>query len=292
MRRGRIGTLVALLAIVALAVVASGCGGSAVALDPVAAAATKTQSAGAAHMTLSISFSSPKVASGRTLTLGGIGVVDNGSADLTFDLRSILAATGAPATAPSTLHEIALRKDGDTLLFMSAGDQALFGGKHWLELDISKVAKSAGLGALSSSQPGTQDPMQLLEFLKATGAKVQDLGSATVDGAPTTHYRATIDVASLLQKEAGSNPLLQQAAGAIGVKTLPEDVWVGKDGLLRRLRADFSLTANNVPLHLTMAMDLTDYGLSTTVTAPPADDTFDATSFLSTKLGSAGKLFG
>lgn len=286
MRRGQIWSMLAVLVLAGLAAVASGCG--AASIDPVAAAATKTQQAGAAKMSLSISFSSPSVANGKVLTLTGHGILDNANADVTLDLGSVLGAFGASANVPSTLREIVVQQQGNEVLYVSAG-KPIVAGKDWVKLDLTQLAKGAGLGAVgSASQPGLEDPTQILDFLKAHGSQVQDLGSATVDGAATTHYRVTIDVPKLLAKAAATNPLLQRAVASIDAKSLPEDVWIGQDGLLRRLRVDYSLSANHVAAHLTVALDLTDYGTSATVSPPAAADVFDATSFLSAKLATSG----
>src|SRR5262249_47804214 len=68
MRRGRWAGIVAALAIAAVAAVTAGCGGggSALGLDPVAAAATKTQQAGAARVRFALSVSGPRT-QGKTV---------------------------------------------------------------------------------------------------------------------------------------------------------------------------------------------------------------------------------
>jgi hypothetical protein len=60
------------------------------------------------------------------------------------------------------------------------------------------------------------------------------------------------------------------------------DVWIGKDGLVRRLRLAFALTQGRVG----MRMDVYDYGAATTIAAPPSSDVFDATQLAQQGFGS------
>ena len=61
---------------------------------------------------------------------------------------------------------------------------------------------------------------------------------------------------------------------------LPVDVWIDGDGLLRRLRMDLPFEGQ----HMSMVMDLDEYGVDVAVEAPPADQVTD----LSSALGDLG----
>jgi hypothetical protein len=257
------------VAIGACALVSAGCGGatgSALSLDPVAAAATKTQQAGGARVRFAIHFAGAN----RSAAITGAGTIDGESSKLTFE--------AAPGSALSQLgggsmQVISLQQNGDYVLYLQLGALAsqLPGGKHWVELDVSKLGKSAGvdLGKLLS---GSQiQPGDLLSMLEAEGAKIRNLGSATVDGAATTRYHVTIDTAKALESNGLSSPLLAGAAAA--VPTVPVDAWIGKDGLLRRIK----IAAATAQGRFGMTMDLYDYGANVNVSAPPSSDVFDAT---------------
>jgi hypothetical protein len=282
-----------------VAAVTAGCGGggkSALAFDPVSAAATKTQHAGAARVRFSLSFSVPQLP-GKTLRLGGTGAIDGTSAEMSFDLGSILEQAGLPAgTLPGvtmqqlshpTVKEIFLKEDGDFVTYTQLGFLAsqIPGGKQWVKLDLSKVGKSQGLDfnqLLSGSQ---LQPTDLLSLLKTEGADVRKVGPATVDGTPTTHYHVTVDVAKALTARGLSSPML--AAAAAAMPTVPEDVWIGDDGLVHRMKLAFSTQHQGKPVRIAMAMDLTDYGTPVTIAAPPSSDVFDATPFARQGLGNA-----
>ncbi len=294
MRRGRRVGIAAALAIAAAAAVTAGCGGgstNALALDPVSAAVTKTQDAGAARIRFALAITSPQL-HGKTLRMRGAGTVDGKSAELTVSLSSLFKQFGVPREAQNatmaqlrhaSLREILLEQHGDYVIYLGLGvlSSSLPGGKQWIELDLSKLGKSAGidLGKLLS---GSQlQPGDLLSMLKAEGAKIQKLGPATIDGAATTHYRVTIDMAKALQAKGLTSPLL--AGVAAQMPKVPEDVWVGKDGLVHRIRLSYGYERSRVG----MTMDLFDYGAHVTIAAPPQSDVFDATQLAQQGLGSA-----
>ena len=273
MRRGRRIRIAAAVAVVLAAAVTAGCGGgtsSALSLDPVAAAATKTQQAGAARLRFSLALSSPQLHGGKTIRLQGTGAIDGTSSELTFGIGS------------KSFKEISLQQDGDYVVYLALGSLAkhLPIGKQWVKLDVSKLGKSAGLD-LGQLLSGSQvQPSDLLPMLEAEGAKIRNLGSATVDGAATTHYRVTIDPAKALQAKGLTSPLLAGMAAQMPTE-LPLDVWIGKDGLVHRVRISLGLEQS----HVGMTMDLYDYGTHVTIAAPPSDTVYDATALAQQGIG-------
>jgi hypothetical protein len=286
MVRGRSAGIAAALAIVAVAAVTSGCGGGttgAVALDPVAAAATKSQNAGAAQVHIALAIKNSQIPGKRPLWMNGTGAIDGTSSKLSFPLHKLLLAL-PPGARPqnltndqlldSSLKETALEQNGDYVVYLSLGPlvaSQLPGGKQWIELDLSKLGKSAGVD-LSKLMSGTQfQPGDLLSMLKSDGAMVHKVGPATIDGAATTHYRVSIDVAKALQQKGLTSPALSSAAAKL--KTVSENVWIGKDGLLRRIHASYGTAKARVAL----TMNLSDYGTHVTIAAPPSRSVYDAT---------------
>lgn len=275
------------LALVSSSGVLAACGGVSATLDPVASAATKTRQAGPADMTFAATISTPSLAGGKSFTLKGSGVVGARQAELTFDMSQLLRQAGAPAGTDRTFKEIFLDEGGDYVLYMRMGLlDPLLGGKHWLKIDASKVGKKLGVdfGKLAGGQTA-QDPSQLLDLLRATSGKVDDLGSETIDGTPTTHYRATVDLAKAARLDGISDQTLQQLTQAGAPTTIPEDVWIGSDGLVRRFRMSYEMTSSGVPLNMTMTIGLSNYGTAETVTAPPAADVYDASQLVLQGLG-------
>lgn len=294
MSRGRWAGIFAALAIAALAVVTAGCGGggSALSLDPVAAAATKTQQAGAARIRFAVAVSGPST-HGKTLHIHGAGVVDGTSSKLTVGLGSVLQELGLPPEAAATVSpaqlkhakatEISVEQNGDYVVYVRSAllSSQLPGGRQWVELDLSKLGQSAGIDVGTLLSGSQVQPGDLLTALEAEGAKVQSLGSATVDGVATTHYRVTLDIAKALQAKGLTGPLLSHL-GSKAPKNVPLDVWIGKDGLVHRVRASSSHVQRGAPAHLGVTMDVYDYGAHVAITAPPSGDVFDATQLVQT----------
>jgi hypothetical protein len=292
---GRSAALAAALAIAAAATVTAGCGGastsSALSLDPVAAAATKTQDAGAARIRVAMAISAPQL--GKALRMGGTGAIDGTSAQLNFKLASMLGQMGLPSSMGSlsqlqhsTIKEIALEENGDHVIYMRLGflSSQLPGGKQWIKLDVSKLGKAAGLD-LGKLMSGTQfQPSDMLRMLTSEGAKIQKVGPATVDGVATTHYRATIDLAKALQSQGLKSPLLNGITSQM--KTITAGVWIGKDGLVRRIHVSYKVPHGPLPMRMAMTMSLYDYGAHVSIAAPPSSQVFDATSFAQQGLSS------
>ena len=289
MLRGRTATVAAVCAIAAVAVSTAGCGGgsssSALQLDPVAAAATKTQNAGAAHVHLSVVLKGH----GRTVRLHGAGAIDGTSSAMNFNLGSMLSRMGLPATGTpgaASLKEVALEQNGDYVIYLrlAALSSQLPGGKQWIKVDLTKLGKSAGID-LGQMMSGSQvQPSDLLSMLEADGAKVQEVGPATVDGVATTHYRVSVDVAKALQSSGLANPLLSAAASQM--KTVHQNVWIGANRLVRRITVHYSSPRPGAP-RMAMQMDISDYGTSATIAAPPSSQVFDATQFAQQGLANA-----
>jgi hypothetical protein len=298
MLRGRRAAIAGAFAIVALTAVAAGCGGGsnsksgALSLDPVAAAATKTQTAGAARIRFAMALTGPQTR-GKTLQLRGVGAIDGTSSEMSFKLGSMVGKMGIPSPAMTKLAHasmkaIALVENGDYVMYMRLGflSSELPGGKQWIKLDLSKFGqKEAGVN-LGSLLSGSQfEPSDLLGMLKAEGAKVHKVGEATINGAATTHYRVTIDLAKALRSKGVASPVL--AGIAAHMKSVSDDVWVGKDGLVRRIRAAYSLPALSSATHMAMTMDLYDYGAHVTIAAPPSSEVFDATQLAQSGIASS-----
>ena len=295
MLRGRWAVIAAAFAIAAAATVTAGCGGGssthAVALDPVSAAATKTQNAGAARIRLNLAVRGQ----GKVLRLHGAGAIDGTSGELSFDLGSLFRQTGIPAgvdpnaTMSQLMHakmtEVSVEQNGDYVIYIGLGalSSQVPGGKHWIKLDVSKLGKSAGVD-LGNLMSGSQlSPTDLLGVLKSEGAKVQKLGTANVGGTTATHYRVRVDVAKALKAKGLTSPLLGSVAPKM--KTLSEDVWIGKDGLVRRIELGYGRLLGGSP-RLAMTMNLFDYGAHVTIAPPPSSDVFDATELAQQGIGS------
>lgn len=247
--------LAAPAAAAAAALVLSACGGAG-GLDAVAKAADKATSAGSEH----VSFSGDVVAGAQTIKLAGTG-------DFQQQPRlgrASFAVSGGPVQG--TLDEV---MNGWTVYMRSpVFARVLPQGKSWVSLDVKTLGSKLGVDV---GQVAQSSPTDVLPALEKAGS-VKKVGSETIDGVQTTHYQAVIDPAKL--------PNGAQLAKA-HLSPFPVDVWIGGDGLPRRLTISEAATENGQTVTTRMTMNFSGYGEQVHVTAPPADQTLDLTGMAS-----------
>ena len=273
--------------IAAAAAVTAGCGSSgtrsALQLDPVSAAATKTQNAGPAHVRLSMVLRGH----GKVVRLHANGAIDGTSSEMSFRIPAGAIPSAIQAKlSDGSMKEVALEQNGDYVLYLRSGflSSQLPGGPQWIKLDITELGKSAGVD-LSKMMSGSQvQPTDLLSMLEAEGANVHKLGPATIDGIATTRYHVSIDPAKALQSSGLTGPLLSRIAAH--AKTVSENVWIDGNGLVRRVAFGYSAPQADTP-RMAMTMDISDYGTHVTIAAPPSSQVFDATQLAQQGLASA-----
>jgi hypothetical protein len=263
-----------------IAAVLGGCGSTAATLDPVAEAAVATSHAGGAQMSLDISIGLPGQASPIKLSGSGDFNFADGEGELVSEL------TGLPAAASGLLHAgsiefTELYAKGALYMRSPQLTAKLPGGARWIKLDLAELAQATGLD-LQSLTSGQSNPAQVLEYLKASGGTVTRVGSETIRGIPTTHYRATINLAAVLRKEAAAShgdaaqaieKLLPQSAGT----TVPVEVWVDSHDLVRRMSMVLSESAAGERVKVLLALELFNFGATPSVNVPAPGEVLDAT---------------
>lgn len=273
--------LLALLPLLAVALVLSGCGSKdALTLDPVAEAASKTTNAGSSR----VSFESTMWLLGREVSFGAEGLYDyeRQRGSLTMDMSAVVPGAAG-------LGAFELRQLGSTLYMRmpAVAGASVPHGKEWLSVDLDAALDKAGLGGINPANL-QQDPSQFLTLLRASSVDVQEAGYDTVRGADVTRYTAKLDLrksvdASLDQlelsdeQEAALRRAAEQLADQVGAKAIPVEVFVDADGRLRRLNMDLSMTVQGQRLALEQTVDYYDFGVEVDVDAPPASQVYDLT---------------
>lgn len=268
-----------MLAVLVLGTGLTGCGVSAE-VDPVAAAASKTQDAGGVKVTMAIEVVDSD--SQKTFTIVGNGVVDGDKGELTIDVSKVLEAAGAPVGLGGELNLLYLQEDGDTVLYLDlpALSPTLPAGKRWIRLDVDKAAKSVGADLGQMMTQANQNPAEILDLLRATG-QIAEVGTETIDGVETTKYKVAIDLAAAAELRGVSSDLVQRLTAAGAPTHLPAEVWVGDDGLVRQFRVIEDLSAGGHSGSVQITVGLRDFGTDVSVTAPQADEVFDVTALAS-----------
>ena len=268
--RGALAVIATAAAVLALAACGGGDEPSAEPGEAVAAAATNTAEADSSKIAFTATFGVPTGVEGEATegALSGEGEFDyeNRRGRLTVDLGDLLAEAGLPGDAS---FELLL---DENVLYLNFPLLTAFvpDAKEWLKVDLEEAA---GLGGFDLSQLGGNDPTRYLDYLKATGADVEEVGSEEVRGVETTHYRATVDLNEALELVPEEQRASVQALIDAGTTLLPLDTWVDGDGLVRRIDVDVPAGESGATGNVTM--DLFEFGVDVEIEPPPADQVTD-----------------
>ena len=266
--------------LVLLVPLAAGCGTAGLrdtlSIDPVASAATKTQSISSARVAFNGSFSGPW--SGQRFGFNGSGLVNAaaGAASLHFAFQFPRALGSSVGTNPSM--DMIVRSKPELVMYMRSPlfARSVPGGKSWLKMDLAKYASMKGVDLGSLKQLNQTDPMQSLHYL--TGAsKSRELGYDTVRGVFTKHYAVTLDLDRLASGNKQLRSVLKQLRHMMGTK-IPAEAWIDDKGLLRKLTFDFTLANTpDGPVRMSLSEELYDFGANLHVQLPPASEVTDMT---------------
>jgi len=294
LKRGNIKAAKALLTLGAVAALAgggvalSGCGASAT-LDPLARAAEVTSQQSGARISLSMKFSAPGLPGGNSIAMTADGYFDERkrTGEMTMDLSGVPGISALPGGA-SSIKMIFLYP----VIYMNmpflAGKMPQ--GKTWMKLDINKAAAAAGINTSQLGSLGQEDPNKFLDYLRASSGAVVSLGSQSINGVPSTHYSATLQMSRILDRLPGDQQAAAKAAleklGSAG--NIPVEVWVDSQGRVRRMQMSLSgLAGASGPAAAAAAgiggsitIDFKSYGAVPAVVAPPASEVFDMSEML------------
>lgn len=172
------------------------------------------------------------------------------------------------AGAAQTLQEVLA--NGQAYIQLPSSEQSLLGGKPWIAVPV---------GSGSSGVSG-QSPTSALSLLQASASGVTKLGSASIDGVPTTEYRANVDPTKAASKQSPQvRKVFQQALSQFaGLHSVPVQVWIDNQNRIRRIKETVTLNPNagsaaasTGQIKVATTVDLTNYGVPVTVTVPPPD---------------------
>jgi hypothetical protein len=241
--------------------------------------ADKTTAKGGVRMSIEQTMSLPGAGSIPSTAQGVFDSKTNrGEMTLSMDLSSLPGAGGLGGGASKQRMIF----DGLTfyMSFPALAD-SLPGGKKWLKIDLAKFGKQAGIDLGALMQGGGQDPTQSLQYLKAASGDVTKVGTETVRGAPTTHYTATIDFNKVpdafpADKRAAIRRSTKQIIRLAGSSTAPMEVWIGDDGVLRRMADTITTNIAGERATIKQRIELYDFGTKVDVKIPSARESVDA----------------
>jgi hypothetical protein len=278
-------------ALVALcAAIATGCGSrDVISLDTVANAAVKTEDVGTARVTFegSVSFNHDHA---QRFNFKGHGIADwrTGSAKMSAVYKFpdviqefIKQTFGGPPSADLILDG----REG-IVLYMRFPflKEQMPRGKTWLKADIVEMGKAYGLDLDRMKETKQSDPGQMLAYLKSA-VGVRKIGSDLVRREVTTHYSTVVKAETIVE----GVPRDQQGAmrkflRLMGIKTYPVDIWVDRDGLVRKLAIELEYKQpHGEYVKMKVSEEYYDFGVEANIEAPPAKRVIDVTPRLSGK---------
>jgi hypothetical protein len=269
------------------ALAASGCGaeesaktaasGAKSALDPVAQAAETTSSQqGGMAMTMKGGVT----AAGQDVPLNGSGVVDRGGKKGRFSFTTSVGGRSMK------IDEVIV----DKVVYMHSDLFAqLPGGKPWMKVDLREAASRSGIDLDALGGGATQDPAALLDYLKGAGTS-REVGTATVNGTKTTQYHVDVDLRKAASQNADpdAKKSVEKLIQMTGTATLPVDVWVDDQHLVRRERVAYSATEQGKKVAMDLTIDMTKFGVPVDAEAPPAGEVSDFSDLLKSVGGASG----
>jgi hypothetical protein len=235
------------------------------AVDPVAQASetTSAQTGG-----IAVTMKGTVSAAGQDVPLDGSGVVDRAGKKGKFSIRT--KAAGQDLTIDEIIDGKVIYIGGDMFA------KQLPGGKKWVKLDLGKEASKLGIDLDALGGGASQDPAGTLDYLKGAGTS-RKVGTATIDGIPTTQYHVDVDLAKAAAKsgDPDAKSSVAKLQKLIGHKTLPVDVWVDSKHLVRREKLDYSATAQGQKSSVDLTIDYTKFGVDVDADPPPAGEVAD-----------------
>ncbi len=168
--------------------------------------------------------------------------------------------------------------------------ERIVGGSLYMQLPGTTSFYNLPLSELAGTSFGqSTDPGSAADLLAAMGDDTKKVGSETVHGAATTHYKGVISVPKALQAAKGA--LAKKAVQKLidgGVSAIPADVFLDSQGRLRRLIEHITLTVKGTKAESTTQLDLYDFGVKVNVQKPPASQIKDGTELLKSIKAQAG----
>ncbi|MGX2996714.1 DUF1396 domain-containing protein [Streptomyces sp. JNUCC 64] len=150
-------------------------------------------------------------------------------------------------------------------------------GKKYMKFDMKGLEKEAGAGAPAVPGQATQNPAAEAAFLSAAD-DVKKIGSETIDGEKTTHYRGTVGMDEMRKsfedekaevREQREKSLKQYEE--LGVKEFTMDLWIGEENRTKQFRMQGD--AQKGKLDATVTFE--NVNEPVTVKAPPAGEVMD-----------------
>jgi hypothetical protein len=239
-----------------------------------------------------------KTSSGGTATISGTT-----SINVTGTAETIAQSGVVDFTTKQTQYSVSVPGQGTVqlvvdngILYMDVPSLATYtGGKPWLKIDPTELSQTNNplASIFASLKSEMSDPSQQLDFLEGVTGTVDTVGTETIGGVSTTHYRFSSDLAAALKNlPASSQAAFQQLESSLGTSTATVNAWIDGQGLVRQVQFSLTPPSTATPgassLASTTTLDFSRFGDPVTVTVPPASQVTDFSQMLNGLSGLGG----
>jgi hypothetical protein len=235
----------------------------------VSTAAAKTTHAGTVRLTDKLGGT----LNGNSLGEGAVTALADArrrSAAVAFDLTPLAKAAGA---RPRSLRGRVVYLGPDAFLTDGTITSRLPRGRRWIEVTRGQAEQASGrLAAV-----GLIDVTKPVDHLRAAIGTTERVGTETVNGARSTHYRTQIDYRLYVPlvpmgRRAAVARAVSKIESSYGTTRFPVDVWIAADGTIRRAKG--ALQGRGLKLDYTI--ELTAIGRPVQIPQPARVRVLDA----------------
>ena len=243
----------------AVALLAAGCGGGGQGTSAsgaeIARAAKKTAHAGSLEADFTIS--------GQGLEGRGSGV---------FNSRKRSGQLSMKVTANGREIPVETIVTGDVFYMRSpVFARAVGRGKQWIKLDVGTIARQRGAD-LSGLLDASPTPTNALAYLEGS-VEVEKVAAESVRGVSSTHYKVKADLRRAVERASGgTRRSLEQVISQSGLRHLPLDVWLDRNGYIRKVSYDEHSGRREAAR---VSIELHDFGAAVSIQPPPRDAVVD-----------------
>jgi hypothetical protein len=151
-------------------------------------------------------------------------------------------------------------------------------GKSWLKADIVEMGKAYGLDLDRLKETKRSDPGLMLAYLKSA-VGVRRVGSDLVRREVTTHYSTIVKAETFIEEAPrDQRKAMRKFLRLMGIKTYPVDIWVDRDGVVRKLAIDLEYKLpEGEYVKMRVSEEYYDFGVEPNIKAPPAKRVIDVT---------------
>jgi hypothetical protein len=165
------------------------------------------------------------------------------------------------------MDAIGLVEHGGYVMYMRspAFESQLPAGKRWVRFDLQKAGADIGLDV-----SGLIGQSQTLAPLEHGLVSTRRLGTERIAGRPTTHYRAVVDLrrAALAVPAYAKQLATVERTTGVRLGRVTQEVWVGADGRIRRLRSTTPLATQGARGTTVQTLTFLAYDVPVAISAP------------------------